>query len=145
MAQKNESKKPGLKQEALSVFGIFISLFLILSLLTSSLKLEKNWCGEIGLLIAGLLLGFTGWGAYLLPVLILILSLLFITPRLSFERLPQITAGLTGAIISFCGLLSCLAIKDPVLIETGGFVGRTGFTLLHSVVGDGGTVMVFLL
>ena len=145
MAQKNESKKPGLKQEALSVFGIFISLFLILSLLTSSLKLEKNWCGEIGLLIAGLLLGFTGWGAYLLPALILILSLLSITSRLSFERLPQITAGLTGAIISFCGLLSCLAIKDPVLIETGGFVGRTGFTLFHSVVGDGGTVMVFLL
>jgi len=145
MAQKNESKKPGLKQEALSVFGIFISLFLILSLLTSSLKLEKNWCGEIGLLIADLLLGFTGWGAYLLPALILILSLLFITPRLSFERLPQIIAGLTGAIISFCGLLSCLAIKDPKLIETGGFIGRTGFTLLHSVVGDGGTVMVFLL
>lgn len=145
MAQKNESKKPGLKQEALSVFGIFISLFLILSLLTSSLKLEKNWCGEIGLLIAGLLLGFTGWGAYLLPALILILSLLFITSRLSFERLPQITAGLTGAIISFCGLLSCLAIKNPVLIETGGFVGKTGFTLLHSVVGNGGTVMVFLL
>ncbi len=145
MAQKNESKKPGLKQEALSVFGIFISLFLILSLLTSSLKLEKNWCGEIGLLIAGLLLGFTGWGAYLLPALILILSLLFITSRLSFERLPQIVAGLTGAIISFCGLLSCLAIKEPMLIETGGFVGKTGFTLLHSVVGDGGTVMVFLL
>jgi len=145
MAQKNESKKPGLKQEALSVFGIFISLFLILSLLTSNLKLEKNWCGEIGLLIAGLLLGFTGWGAYLLPVLILILSLLFITSRLSFERLPQIVAGLTGAIISFCGLLSCLAIKDPILIETGGFVGETGFTLLHSVVGGGGTVMVFLL
>ncbi len=145
MAQKNESKKPGLKQEALSVFGIFISLFLILSLLTSNLKLEKNWCGEIGLLIAGLLLGFTGWGAYLLPALILILSLLFITSRLSFERLPQIVAGLTGAIISFCGLLSCLAIKEPMLIETGGFVGKTGFTLLHSVVGDGGTVMVFLL
>ena len=145
MVQKNETKKPGLKQEALSVFGVFISLFLLLSLFTTTFGLEKNWCGEIGLLVAGLLLGFTGWGAYLLPALILILSFLFITPRLSFERLPQVTAGLTGTIISFCGLLSCLAIKDPELIETGGFIGRTGFTMLQSVVGNGGTVMVFLL
>jgi len=145
MAQRNELKRPGLKQEALAVFGIFLSLFLLLSLLTSSLKLEKNWCGEIGLLIAGVLFGFIGWGAYLLPVLLLTLSFLFFTPQMSFERLPQITAGLTGAIISFCGLLSCLAIKDPILIETGGFLGKTGFTLLHPVVGDGGTVMVFFL
>ncbi len=145
MVQKNTSKKPGLKQEALAVFGIFLSLFIVLSLLTSSLKLEKNWCGEIGLLIAGVLLGFTGWGAYLLPALTLLLSILFFTPQMSFERLPQITAGLTGAIISFCGLLSCLAIKDPVLIETGGFLGKTGFTLLNSVVGDAGTILAFFL
>ncbi|MBW2658649.1 MAG: DNA translocase FtsK 4TM domain-containing protein [Deltaproteobacteria bacterium] len=145
MVQKNDTKKPGLRQEALSVFGIFISLFLFLSLFTSAFGLEKKWCGEIGLIVAGLLLGFTGWGAYLLPVLILILSFLFITPRLTFERLPQVTAGLTGTIISFCGLLSCLAIRGPELIETGGFIGRTGFTMLQSVVGDGGTVMVFLL
>ena len=145
MAQKNIPKKPGLKQEALAVFGIFLSLFIVLSLLTSSLKLDKNWSGEIGLLIAGVLFGFTGWGAYMLPALTLLLSILFFSPQMSFERLPQITAGLTCAIISFCGLLSCLAIKDPVLIETGGFLGKTGFTLLNSVVGDGGTIMVFAL
>ncbi len=145
MVQKNRSRKPGLKQEALAVFGIFLSLYIVLSLLTTSFKLEKNWCGEIGTLIAGVLFGFTGWGAYLLPALTLLLSILFFSPQMSFERLPQVTAGLTGAIISFCGLLSCLAIKDPVLIETGGFLGRTGFTLLNSVVGDGGTIMAFTL
>jgi len=145
MAQKNISKKPGLKQEALAVFGIFLSLFILLSLLTSSLDLEKNWCGETGLLLAGVLFGFTGLGAYLLPVLLLLLSILFFSPQMSFERLPQVTAGLTGAIISFCGLLSCLAIQDPVLVKTGGFLGRTGFTLLNSVVGDVGTIMVFFL
>jgi len=145
MAQKKEAKKPGLKQEALAVFGIFISLFLILSLLTSSLELQKNWCGEIGLLVAELLFGFTGWGAYLLPSLLLLLSILFFKPQMSFDRLPQVTAGLTGAIISFCGLLSCLSIKDPKLIEIGGFLGKTGFILLHTVVGDGGTIMVFCL
>ena len=145
MAQKNTPRKPGLKQEALAVFGIFVSLFIVLSLVTSSLKLEKNWCGEIGLLIAGFLFGFTGWGAYLLPALVLLLSFLFFSPQMSFERLPQITAGLTGAIISFCGLLSCLAIKDPALIDMGGFLGRTGFTLLNAVMGDVGTIMVFFL
>jgi S-DNA-T family DNA segregation ATPase FtsK/SpoIIIE len=145
MAKKSIPQKPGLKQEALAVFGIFLSLFIVLSLLTSSLKLEKNWCGEIGLLIAGVLFGFTGWGAYLLPALTLLLSIFFFSPQMSFERLPQITLGLTGAIISFCGLLSCLAIKDPVLIETGGFLGKTGFTLLNAVMGDGGTIMAFSL
>jgi len=145
MVQKNETKRPGLKQEALSVLGVFISLFLFLSLFTVTFSLKKNWCGEFGQLVAGLLLGFTGWGAYLLPVLILVLSFSIISSRLSFERLPQVIAGLSGTIISFCGLLSCLAIKDPDLLETGGFVGRTAFTMLQSVVGDGGTVMVLLL
>ena len=66
MAQKNEIPKPGLKQEALAVLGIFISLFLYLSLISSSLKIKGNWCGEIGTLIAQVLFGFIGWGAYLL-------------------------------------------------------------------------------
>ena len=40
--------KPGLKQEALAVLGIFVSLFLYLSLISYSLKTNGNWCGEIG-------------------------------------------------------------------------------------------------
>ncbi|EKD33982.1 MAG: hypothetical protein ACD_75C02516G0002 [uncultured bacterium] len=145
MVQKLESSRPGLKQEALAVFGIFVSLFLFLSLISVSLKIKGNWCGEIGQLIAMGLFGFTGLGAYLLPTLLLLLSFLFFGPKMSFDRLPQIIAGLTGAVISFCGLLSSLVIKDPTYFNAGGFLGKTGFSLLNSVVGDGGTILVFIL
>jgi len=137
MAPKTDQKRPGLKQEALAVFGIFVSLFIYLSLFSVSFKMGGAWCGKIGLLLAGLLLDFTGWGAYMLPTLTLLLSFLFFRPRMSFDRLPQVTAGLSMALISFCGLLSSLTIKDPELLDTGGFLGRTGFILLQSVIGNG--------
>ncbi len=145
MAQKNEKSNPGLKQEALAVLGIFISLFLYLSLISHSLEIKGNWCGEIGTLIAQVLFGFIGWGAYLLPALLLLSSFLFFSPRMSVNRLPQVIAGVTGAIISFCGLLSSLTIKNPDYLEAGGFLGKTGFTLLDSFVGHGGTVLVFVM
>jgi S-DNA-T family DNA segregation ATPase FtsK/SpoIIIE len=145
MAQKSETPKPGLKHEALAVLGIFIALFLYLSLFSYAFKIEKNWCGEIGILIAQVMFGFIGWGAYLLPALLLLSSFLFFGPRMSFDRLPQITAGLTGAVISFCGLLSSLTIKDKSYLEAGGFLGKTSFTLLDAVVGHGGTVLVLVM
>jgi len=145
MTQKTESTRPGLKQEALAVFGIFIALFLYLSLFSYSFKITGNWCGQIGLLIAEVLFAFTGWGAYLPPTLLLLLSFLFFSPQMSFNRLPHVVSGLTGAIISFCGLLSSLTIKEQSYIEAGGFLGKTGFVLLNSVVGRGGTILVLVL
>jgi len=145
MVQKIESGRPGLKQEALAVFGIFVALFLFLSLFSFGFEIKGNWSGEIGILIAKALLGFTGWGAYLLPSLLMWLSFLFFSPRMSFQRLPQVTAGLTGAIIAFCGLLSSCTIKNPDYLELGGFLGKTGFVLLDAVIGHGGTVLVFFL
>lgn len=145
MVQKTESNRPGLKQEALAVFGIFIALFFYLSLFSFSFKITGNWCGQIGLLIAEALFAFTGWGAYLLPTLLLLLSFLSFSPQMSFNRLPHVVSGLTGAIISFCGLLSSLTIKEQSYIEAGGFLGKTGFVLLNSVVGRGGTILVLVL
>lgn len=145
MAQQPDKIRPGLKQEALAVFGIFVSFFLFLSLISVHLKIEDNWCGEIGQFTAGGLLSFAGIGAYLLPSLLLLLSILLFGPKMSFDRLPQILAGLTGALISFCGLLSSLVIFDPTFFNAGGFLGRMGFSLLNPVVGDGGTILFFVL
>ncbi len=145
MAQTTQSTRPGLRQEALAVFGIFIALFLFLSLFTHTFKINGNLCGEIGMLIAQALFGFTGWGAYLLPSLILLLSLLFFSKNRSCNRLPHVVAGLTGAIFSFCGLLASLTIKDPEYFNAGGFLGKTVFVLLDAVVGHGGTVLVLIL
>lgn len=55
------------------------------------------------------------------------------------------TAGMTGAIISFCGLLSSLSMTNPGYIEAGGFIGKSSFILLRSVVGQGGSVLVLVL
>lgn len=146
MAQNSTSNaKPGLKQEAIALFGIFISLFLYLSLFSYIFKIDGNWSGQVGTLIARVLFGFIGWGAYLLPTLILISSILFFGSKISFTRLPQVVAGLTGAVISFCGLLSSLSIQNPSHIEYGGFVGKTGFILLDEVVGHGGAVLLLLM
>jgi len=149
MTQKTEQTRPGFKQESAAVLGIFFSLFLFFSLLSATLETPGNWCGEIGKLVAQVLLGFVGWGAYLLAALLLVMSLRFFSPRMSFERLPQVTLGLTGAVISFCGLLSALAIKRPEYIDLGGFLGESFFAVSHSLAGNGGTLLllglVFLL
>ncbi len=129
----------------MAVLGIFLSLFLFLSLFSTSFASEGNWGGEIGTLIAQVLMGVTGWGAYLLGALSLLLSFLFFSPRMSFERLPQITAGLTGAVLSSCALFSSLSLKEWAPVEAGGVVGKTVFSVMHSLVGGPGTVLFLLL
>lgn len=147
--ESTEKMRPGFKQETLAILGVFLAFFLFLSLLSRSLGTEKNWCGEAGEAISQVLLGFTGWGAYLFVALFLLCAVFFFSPRMSFQRLPHVTAGLIGALVSCCGLLSSLSLKDARLIEAGGVFGRTTFSFLESVIGGPGTILflslVFLL
>ncbi len=145
MASKTTTSRPGFKQEFVAVSGMFIALFLFLSLLSTTLETPANWCGDIGLLISQVLFGFVGWCAYLLAALLFIMAALFFGPRMSFERLPQVTLGFTGAVISFCGLLSACSIREPEWLEWGGFLGRSFFAILDSVLGTGGTLLVLVL
>jgi S-DNA-T family DNA segregation ATPase FtsK/SpoIIIE len=145
MAQSQQNTRPPLKQEFFAVLGLFVSAFVFLSLLSSQIGSSGNWCGEVGRLIAQVLDGFLGWGAYLLVGLMSLISALFFNPRMSFERLPQVTLGLTGAVISCCALFSSLSLIRPDLIEVGGFLGRTVFNLIHSVLGNTGTILVLVL
>ncbi len=145
MAQDSKKTRPSLKQEAAAVLGIFMSLFLFLSLFSTGLVSNGNWGGEIGTLIAQVLMGITGWGAYLLSGLLLLLSFLFFSPRMSFERLPQITAGLTGAVLSSCALFSSLSLNGWATVEAGGVVGKTIFKSMKSLVGGPGSVLFLLL
>lgn len=145
MAQEKSVSRPSLKQEAVAVLGIFLSIFLFLSLLSHSLATPSNWCGEIGKLIAQVLIGFTGLGAYMLALLVLQLALLFFSPKMSFQRLPQVTAGITGAVMSFCSLLSSLSLHNEEFLLTGGFLGKTIFSLLNSLFGGPGTILILSL
>jgi S-DNA-T family DNA segregation ATPase FtsK/SpoIIIE len=62
MAQAQKNNKPGFKQEFVAILGLFVAAFMLLSLISEQLPSVQNWCGEIGRLVAQLLLGFTGWG-----------------------------------------------------------------------------------
>lgn len=145
MAQVSKKIRPSLKQEATAVLGIFLSLFLFISLLSPYFVSDANWGGEIGKLVSQVLTGVTGWGAYLLSALLLLLSFLFFSPRMSYERLPHITAGLTGAVISACALFSSLSLKGWATIDAGGVVGETIFKVMQSLFGGPGTVLFLLL
>ncbi len=137
--------KPGLKQEAVAVFGIFLSCFLFISLLSLFFSTGPNWGGELGRIIALFLVGFIGAGAYLLASLLLFFSFLYFGPSMCFNRLPQVTAGLSGVVIAGCGLLSALSLQGLVNAEAGGFLGKTVLNLLRSIVGGPGAVLFLLL
>lgn len=141
MAQPNHATRPSLKQELIAVLGIFVSIFLLLSILSHTLATETNWCGEIGLLVAQFVYGFTGYGSYMLVFLMFVLSIRFFFPTMSFERLPQVTLGVTCAVISFCALLSSLSLRDESLLSSGGFLGKSIFSLMNSVVGGPGAIL----
>jgi len=142
----NQATHPGLKKEAAAVLGIFTSVFLILALVSHYyLHGNGNWCGEVGKLISEILIGFLGWGAFLLAALILFSSFLFLGPQMSFRRLPQIAVGLTGAAISSCALLSSMSLYDQRFYDSGGFIGKTVFGLARSFLGGPGTVLTLFL
>ncbi|MDJ0623013.1 MAG: DNA translocase FtsK 4TM domain-containing protein [Desulfocapsaceae bacterium] len=145
MAQSNQASRPSLKQELIAILGIFLAVFLFLSLLSYSLATESNWCGEIGLLVAQFTYGFTGYGAYMLAFLLLLLSLRFFSPNMSFERLPQVTLGITCAVISFCALLPSVSLYREGFLESGGFLGKSVYSLMSSVIGGPGTVLTLAL
>lgn len=136
-------------QEATALFGIFVSGYLLLSLLSTSLSSSTPWGGEAGRIIAGVLLGFVGAGAYLLVCLLFCVSWMFFGPGMTFNRLPQAVAGLTGTVIAGCGLLASFSFSVGTSVGAGGFLGKTVLALLQSVVGGPGAllflVLIFLL
>lgn len=145
MTHDSGSTKPALRYEAAAVLGIFISIFLLLSLISAHTHTPSNWCGEAGSLISHVMLGFAGWGSYLFVLLLLVRSFLFFHPETTFVQLPQLTFGITGAVISLCGLLSAVGLRDEAYLENGGFLGKITFLWLKSMVGAGGTILVLLL
>lgn len=137
--------RPGLRQEAVAVCGIFLASYLFISLLSLTWVGATNWGGEFGVILARFFLEYLGLGAYLLDGLLLFCSFLFFSPQVVFHRLPQITVGLSGAVLAACGLLSSLPLQSLVSFKAGGFLGETVFNLFRSVIGGPGTVLFLLL
>ncbi len=145
MAKEQGASRPGFRQEAVAVIGLFLAVFLLLSLVSAKILPNGNWCGDVGSLVADVLFGFVGWGGFLLSCLLLVASFLFLFSKLSFDRFPQFIAGFTGAVSSFCGLLAAFALLGPEYEELGGFLGRLVMISLHSFIGTGGMLLVLIL
>ena len=145
MVSPSEKPQPGFKQETLALFGVFGSLFLLLSILSRTLNKEENWCGEIGATISQTLLGLTGWGAYYIVILLFLFALHLFRPKITVTRLLEVMFGLAFALTAFCGLLSSLALKNLPLIESGGLLGTWIFSFLQSMIGGPGTILFLAL
>ena len=141
----SEKSQPGFKQETLALLGVFGALFLLLSIVSSTLKKEENWCGEIGATISRNLLGLTGWGAYFIVFLLFLFALHLFRPKITITRLLEVVSGLGLALAAFCGLLSSLALKNVLLIEAGGLLGTWIYSFFQSIIGGPGTVLFLAL
>lgn len=141
----SEKSQPGFKQETLALLGVFGALFLLLSIVSSTLKKEENWCGEIGATISRTLLGLTGWGAYFIVFLLFLFALHLFRPKITITRLLEVVSGLGLALAAFCGLLSSLALKNVLLIEAGGLLGTWIYSFFQSIIGGPGTVLFLAL
>lgn len=129
----------------MALLVLFVSGYLLLCLLSVSFSPSANWGGQVGRVLAVFLFGFVGAGAYLLAGLLFCVSLLLFGPNMTFNRLPQVTAGLTGSMIAACGLFAFLRIPIGASVDTGGFLGKTILGLLQSVVGGPGALLFLVL
>ena len=150
-------KTPRFRQEILALFGLFLSIFLLLCLVSYSLPLlsdrpvlqmpGENWCGSIGYYIARYLLSFLGLTS-LFPVLILLYtSISVMIPGGTTNRLPFVVAGVSGILISASGLLATTEslIFPAEMIRPGGYLGGLIWDLVGRLMGSVGSVLLLIL
>jgi S-DNA-T family DNA segregation ATPase FtsK/SpoIIIE len=146
MAQTTQKEHPGLLRESAAVFGIFISAFLTLALISHFQEAAGgNWCGTAGAFISKYLVYLFGCGAFFLSALLLLGSFFFFRAKISLARIPQIAVGTVGAMVSFSALLSCPVFDNKVISQGGGVIGNWVFIVISSMLGLAGTALTLLL
>ncbi|MDZ7640984.1 MAG: DNA translocase FtsK 4TM domain-containing protein [Desulfurivibrio sp.] len=165
MSDKKEHNLPGLGQEIASVAGLFLALFLLACFASYSLPATGNagpfavgtaqlageggnWGGAVGGVIAGLVLNFLGISAFLLPLLLLIVSIQAFSPGFTFRRLPLVLLGTTGLLLAGSSLAGLNG--GAVLTFFGndyprdGFLGGLVADIAVLVLGTPGALLFFL-
>lgn len=135
----SKEKKKGLKEEAIGIALIAVSIFIIASLLSySSSDVSSKWGGVVGGYTAWVLFKIAGLSAYLFPVLIIILALEFLIKR-EFNLRLSIPISLFFLLVSFSGLLSSLVGSDTL---SGGILGKYVCLFLWNYLSYTGTLIV---
>ncbi|MCL7488025.1 MAG: DNA translocase FtsK 4TM domain-containing protein [Desulfobulbaceae bacterium] len=152
-----QKKKSPFRDEIISLFTLFLAVFLLLCLVSYSLPLleeppalqapRDNWCGTLGFYIAHNLFSFFGLTAFL-PVLILVYSsVAAMLPGSSGNRLPFLVAGISGILLSASGLLAIARqlVFSPEFLKPGGYLGELIWRLLSRIIGNVGSILLLLL
>ena len=156
-----KESKPGLGREIASVAGLFLGLFLLACLASYTLPPtavagypvggfadSANWGGTVGGVIAELVLGFLGVSAFLLPLLLLAVSLQAFSPSFTMGRLPFVLLGTTGLLLagsSLAGLNGSEALRlFGNLYPQAGFLGGLIADFSRRLIGPVGSLLFFL-
>ncbi len=151
----NKQEKPTLGREILSVFGVFVALFLLLCLIsyTSVEPLVQtataNWGGTVGQFVAGLLMDLLGITALWLPFLLLFFAIRLFSPDCTLDTLPLIVFGCTGILLASAGLSGFTALSSFTVFEhtypVAGFLGTLLAQYAQLLFGGPGSYLLFLV
>lgn len=149
MTPAQTSDRPGFSQEILAfitlVSGLFITLCLASFSVPGSTALA-NWGGAIGQVLATALMSFAGISSFWLPLLFFFISFSLFTSRFLLSRLPALTAGASGVLVSSAIILGALARNSLVIgghtYPLGGYLGETLYRLLAAYFGGPGLLLI---
>jgi len=149
----NKQEKPTLGREILSVFGVFVALFLLLCLVsyTSVEPLVQaataNWGGTVGQFVAGLLMDLLGITSLWLPFLLLFFSIRLFSPDCTLDTLPLIIFGCTGILLASAGLSGFTSLASFTVFEhtypVAGFLGTLLAQYGQLFFGGPGSLLLF--
>jgi DNA segregation ATPase FtsK/SpoIIIE, S-DNA-T family len=167
----SNGQSPGLGQEIAAVAGLFLALFLFICLGSYSLapaagggellwadgataavatggQASVNWGGAVGQMVAGMVMSFLGISAFLLPLLLLAVSLQAFSPSFTLQRLPFVLLGASGMLLAGSSLaghnggevLALFGNLYPKAGHLGGLLADLG----HRALGGPGSLLFFL-
>ena len=152
---KQEKEKPTLGREILSVFGVFVALFLLLCLVSYTAveplgqTITINWGGAVGQFVAGLLMDLLGITSLWLPFLLLFFAIRMFSPDCSLETLPLIVFGCTGILLASAGLSGFTSLASFTVFEhtypVAGFLGTLLAQYAQQFFGGPGSFLLFVV
>ena len=132
---------PAQKRDITGIVLILIGVLLLLSALTAHSGQLTQW-------LSSSLQNLIGWGAYLLPLILLVLGAWFLLSRI--EHLPKVNLErVIGVSLLFFNLLVWFELIDhafqPLSSPSGGGqIGAAVYIFLKSMLGKAGTALVLL-
>jgi len=152
---KQGQEKPTLGREILSVFGVFVALFLLLCLVSYTAveplgqAVTVNWGGAVGQFVAGLLMDLLGITSLWLPFLLLFFAIRLFSPGCSLETLPLIVFGCTGILLASAGLSGFTSPASFTVFEhtypVAGFLGTLLAQYAQQFFGGPGSFLLFVV